>query len=183
MRYFLGATTLLLVMVAATLLPNGAASRGRPNSTGAQARAVATAQPVNEEAERLEREARRAPTQSPGILTRRENLLAAAMARADAMSEGTPRLLALRATTVREFGMVFYKGAEEERFNLGPDDRGLFVAQMAGTFSPLRLPPDAGDSWPKEGTLYVIFSADTGQIGSTAIRTGPPIALPGRLVP
>ena len=115
-----------LVISAATRLIGDAAGRGE--LAAAPLPVATTAQPVNEEAERLDREARLAPTPRPEVLTRRESLIAGAVSRARAMGEASPRLVALRATTVRDLATVLYKGAEGERSNLGPDSRRLCVS-------------------------------------------------------
>lgn len=176
MRSILLAMTLVVALLGAWAiigrpgdLPNTPGS-SQPDISRATADAVREAQQL---------ELKPLSTPGPSELLQRDVMIDRAMGQARAMGEQSPRLVDFRLVTIAELADTNYVGLGEEATNYGPPSKQVYVVRLAGRFTPLDLPYEVDDTWPRRGIAYTVYDATTGEMLGGGLRTdNPPAGTP-----
>ena len=119
------------------------------------------------------------PTLGPSVLLRRDVMIDRAMGQARAMGEQSPRLVDIRLVTIAELADTNYVSLGAEATNYGPPTKQVFVVRLAGRFTPLDLPYEVDDTWPRRGIAHTVYDAATGDMLGGGLRTDyPPAGTP-----
>ncbi len=95
------------------------------------------------------------------------------------MGEQAPQLEDIRLVTVAELADTDYVSLEEDATNYGPPTKPVFVVRLAGSFTPLDLPYEVDDTWPRRGIAYTVYDAATGDmLGGGLMTDNPPAGTP-----
>ncbi len=119
------------------------------------------------------------PTTAPSDLLRRDVMIDCTMGQARAMGEQSPRLEDVRLVNVAELADINYVSLGEEASNYGPPSKQVYVVRLAGRFTPLDLPYEVDDTWPRRGIAYTVYDAVTGDmLGGGLMTDSPPAETP-----
>ena len=161
MRYILAATALIVALLGAWAIIGGPGARRTTDGSSQPGISRATADAVRES---QQIELTPPPTPGPTELLRRDVMIGRAMTQARAMGERAPQLEDIRLVTVAELADTDYVSLGEDATNYGPPTKPVFVVRLAGSFTPLDLPYEVDDTWPRRGIAYTVYDAATGDM-------------------
>ena len=173
MRRILAATALFVALLGVWTVIGGPGDK--PTASGSSqldiSRATADAE---REAEQFELTP--PPTLEPSVLLQRDVMIDHAMGHARAMGEQSPQLVDLGLVTIAELADIDYVSLGEEATNYGPPSKQVHVVRLAGRFTPLDLPYEVDDTWPRRGIAYTVYDTTTGDVLGGGLMTDKPLA-------